>query len=707
MPDLLFELGCEELPATFVKRAFQQLEAEIVRRLDESGLGHGASRSMGTPRRLIVGVEKIDASQKDQKKETRGPSIKAAFDESGAPTKALEGFCRSAGVTPKDLRNDGEYVWADKEIKGRPATEVLAEVIPAAIRALTFDKTMRWGQSRMRFARPVRWMLASLDGKLVSFDVEGVPTGLTSRGHRFDSPAPFQAKTWDTLASGLRKRNVEPDPAAREKLVREQAAKVASGSPELPAALVEENVYLTEWPVCHEGTFPESYLELPEPVLVTAMAKHERFFPVRGKDGRLLPKFVSVRNAGDEATVRSGNEWVLNARFNDAKFFYDEDKRTTLAGFLEKTRRMAFQEKLGSVLDRSARLADLTAAVYTAAGGDPTGIEDARQAGHYAKADLSTGLVGELASLQGMVGADYGRREGLPEATWMAIGAQYDVTTAAALPSGRARTTALSLVVADQLDKLAGFLGIGLVPSGSSDPYGLRRAVTMLIEAAWALSESHPFRGYDNLWKEACAGYARHLPAVALDSEAAGKALVEIFLGRYDALLTNIDYDVRLAVAEAMVEERHPTARVEKILDPVRFLACCRVAQSVKTMPALVQALARPSSILAAARKKGLGQEVDAAYAKPPMTLIGLADGIISENFAMDWAEAWNALSAGEVEHAAGLLAGLAAPINAFFEGRMVLTDDEAQRRSNFEALVAVERTLNHVADFGRIVIEG
>lgn len=707
MPDLLFELGCEELPANCVKRAYEQLEAEIVRRLDEAGLAHGPSRSMGTPRRLLVGVEGVAAGQADTRKETRGPSVKAAFDAEGVPTKALEGFCRSNGVTPADLRNDGEYLWADKEVKGRTAKEVLAEVLPAAVKAMTFDKTMRWGQGRMRFARPVRWLLASLGGQVVGFEIEGVESGLQSRGHRFDFPAPFAAKTWDSLLAGLRKRHVEPDPAVREKLIREQAAKVASGTPELSPALVDENVFLTEWPVCHEGTFPASYLELPEPVLVTAMAKHERFFPVRGKDGRLAAKFVSVRNAGEEKSVRAGNEWVLNARFNDAKFFYDEDKRSDLDSFLEKTRRMAFQEKLGSVHDRVARLADLTAAVYLAAGGDPAQVEDARLAGTYAKADLSTGLVGELASLQGLVGAEYARREGLPDATCAAVGAQYDVAAAARLADGHARTTALALVAADQLDKLAGFLGVGLVPTGSSDPYGLRRAVTMLIEAAWAVGGTTTFHGYDVLWKEACQGYAAHLPSVVLDTEAAGLALVDIFVGRYEALLTEFDYDVRLAVAEATTDERHPTARVEKLLDPVRLKSCCQATQAVKADPALVQALARPSSILAAARKKGLGQEVDAAYAKSPIALIGLADGIISEDFAMDWAEAWASLLGGDASQATRMLASLAGPINAFFEGRMVLTDDDAQRRNNFEVLVAVERTLNQVADFGRIVIEG
>lgn len=706
MPDLLFELGCEELPATAVRRAYEQLEREIVQRLDEAGLAHGPSRSIGTPRRLIVGVSGIAAAQEDQKKETRGPSVKAAFDDSGAPTKALEGFCRSAGVTPQELRNDGEYVWATKEVLGRTAGAVLAEVLPAAVRALSFDKTMRWGQSRMRFARPIRWMLASLGGELVPFEIEGVASGLESRGHRFDFPKPFAAKTWDTLVSSLRKKHVEPDPVEREKKIREQALKVASGTPELPPALVDENVFLTEWPTCHEGTFPESYLSLPEPVLITAMAKHERFFPVRGPDGRLVAKFVSVRNSGDEKAVRSGNEWVLNARFNDAKFFYDEDLRTDMASFLDKCKRMTFQEKLGSVFDRSARLADLTAAVYQAAGGNAGGVDNARLAGQYAKADLSTGLVGELASLQGLVGADYARREGFPEASWMAIGSQYDVATAAHLPEGEARTTGLALLIADQLDKLAGFLAIGSVPSGSSDPFGLRRAATMLIEAAWSLNATRPFRGYEALWKEALKGYEGIVPTLAGDHETPTAALVDIFAGRYDAMLTEFDYDVRAAVAESVLDERHGS-RNERLLDPARFQASCRVAQAVKGQPALVQALARPSSILAAARRKGLGDEVDHSYGKSSFALVGLTDGIVTEELAMDWAEAWEAFLAGEVEHVLGLLYSMSGPINAFFDGRMVLTDEEAQRRFNIDVLVAVERTVSQVADFGKLVLEG
>ena len=487
MPELLLELGCEELPASFVRKAYGDLQSAITSRLDETGIAFGAAQSLGTPRRLIVRVEDVTERQPDVEKDQRGPGLTAAFDADGNPTKALEGFCRSQGASISDLRKEGDYVWLTKTIAGKPTVEVLSTLLPDAIKALSFDKSMRWGTLRMRFARPIRWILAAFDSHPISFEIDGIQAGIESRGHRFNYPENFVAKTFDQLVSQLRNREVEPDPAVRESRIREGALSVAGGKPDMPDALVDENVFLTEWPTAIEGAFRTEFLELPVPVLVIAMAKHEKMFPVRDDREQLTNKFVSIRNGGVDEVVKDGNAWVLNARFNDAKFFYDEDRKHSLQDFLEKTRAIVFQDKLGTVRQRAYRLAELGKKVASATGAGAEEQEMAEKAGLYAKADLPTGLVSELPALQGLIGGEYARREGLPDAVCWAIASHYDLARNPKVDCEGVRT-AVRLSIADQLDKLVGYLGIGQAPSGSSDPYGLRRAATILIEACASLA---------------------------------------------------------------------------------------------------------------------------------------------------------------------------------------------------------------------------
>ncbi|RYG32274.1 glycine--tRNA ligase subunit beta, partial [bacterium] len=357
MPELLLEVGCEELPATFVRKAFLDLAARVGAELVGAGLRESAeaTTTLGTPRRLIVVFGNVSDRQSDREERLRGPSITAAYNPDGTPSKALEGYCRKQGVDPAEVENDGQYVWVTKRIAGRHAGEILIEALPRAIRGLSFEKSMRWGSSRMRFARPIRWILASFDGGAVNFEIEGVASGLESRGHRFYAPEPFSAPNAGKLMDELRARFVEPDPEERRKRILAGAPAVAEGIPDLPEALVDENVHLTEWPTAIRGEFPASFLELPEPVLVTAMAKHERMFPIRDAEGKLTNAFVFVRNSGEDDTVRRGAEWVLNARFNDARFFFDEDKKKTLDDFLAATETIVFQEKLGTVRKRADR----------------------------------------------------------------------------------------------------------------------------------------------------------------------------------------------------------------------------------------------------------------------------------------------------------------------------------------------------------------
>ncbi len=686
MPHLLFELGCEELPASSIRRAAAQLESEIVKRLDAASVPRGASRSLGTPRRLIVGVDDVAAQQPDLPREQRGPAVKAAFDADGKPTKALEGFCRGQGVDPSAVEVEGDYVWVRQTVPGRPTREILAEALEAAVRAVSFDKTMRWAHGRFRFARPIRWMLACFGGELVQVEIEGVSSGLKSRGHRFNHPGEFEARSFEELLVELRARDVEPDPAERERLIREGAHRAATGEPVMSAALVEENVFLGEWPTPLEGEFPAEYLELPEPVLVTVMAKHERFFPVRGADGRLTNRFVSVRNGGQEADVRKGNQWVLNARFNDARFFFEEDKKALLDDFLARTEAMSFQVKLGSVRRRCDRLEHLARSVAEWSGADESEASLAAEAGLYAKADLATGLVSELDELQGQVGAEYARRESRSDAVCAALAGQYGLGPWES-PTTAGDRTALRLVMADHLDKLAGYLGLGFAPSGSSDPYGLRRSVTVLIEVAWAWGGRIP--GFEPVFEAALAGYAGQ--GVELDAEKARASLAEVFAGRYESLLASHRYDLVQAACL-------PGA----LLTPREVLTRLRALEKACADPAFVQTATRPSNILAAAAKNGVdfdGWDRSRLGSAEAEALLAAAEAQLPLTRS--------ALAAEDPAGLVGAVLPLVSVVNAFFDATMVMVEDTAVRDARLGALGVARQAFETIGDFTKVVVEG
>lgn len=681
MAELLFELGVEELPASFVAGASRQLADEIQARLTEERVGFGGVEVFSTPRRLIVAVHGLDSMQPDSTKDMRGPGVKAAYDANQQPTPALLGFCRGQGVDPKDLRTEGDYVWVTKHISGKPTSELLPAILEGAVRALKFDKTMRWGTARMRFARPIRWILAALDGQLVEMSIESVTSGLTSRGHRFNFPEEFEARTLDQLLTELRSRNVEPDPLVRRERILSETKQAASGSPVMTEELLDENTHLSEWPSALEGEFKSDFLELPEPVLITAMAKHERFFPVRGTDGKLLNRFISIRGGGEEATVRSGNEWVLNARFNDAKFFFDEDKKLTFDDFLARTDRMSFQEKLGSVRQRADRLAALCAYQASAMGLDP---ETARLAGLYAKADLSTGLVSELSSLQGVIGGEYARRAGMPSEVADAIACQYRLSDLA--NDATSPILGMLLARADQLDKLAGYLGLGLAPSGSSDPYGLRRAATFLIEAGWT------WPGLASGDLEAITTACRLIQEAGLPNDAAKavELLQEIYIGRYKALLSDHRYDL----VEAAMMESEPTELLNS--SSVRFRVLALELGASDT--AFVQAATRPLNIVAAARKKS----IDIPSHLPNPSDLDSAEGIQ----LLEAGEAAAAQSAKTPEDLISTLRKLQAPIDVFFDSTMVMVEDERVRSARLAMLDHVGRTLLRAGDWTKVVLE-
>jgi len=695
MPELLLEVGCEELPASFVRKSVAQLQTRVRELLAEAGLLGEASGAedvaFGTPRRMIVSFPYVKERQADETKEMRGPAVKGAFGADGMPTNALLGFCRGQGVDLANIRNDGAYVWVSKHIAGQPAAQLLGEILTKAIRGLTFDKAMRWGSGRQRFARPIRWILASFDGQVIPFEVEGVAAGTESRGHRFYAPAPFTALTAKDLIAGLRDRFVEPDPEVREFMIRDGIANAAEGVPIVEDDLVDENVFLTEWPTAIEGTFPESLLNLPEPVLIIAMAKHERMFPVRSEDGKLTNRFVFIRNSGEDETVRRGSEWVLNARFNDARFFFAQDQKFGMEDFLAQTERIVFQEKLGTVRARADRLVRLAGWIADATGASSEERALAETAAKFAKADLATGLVSELSSLQGAIGAEYAAREGFAPGVVLALATQYDLSKIPAEDTPETRT-ALRLSIVDQLDKLAGYLGSGLEPTGSSDPFGLRRCATVLIEAAWRWNGALP--PYDEML-DAALGIYRDA-GLTLDAAGAQAAFADVFRARYTSLLP----DVRFDILEAAKLPDHPWEVT--LPQGVRFRT--EVLAQLAGNALLVQTATRPLNLVAAAKKKGLAYafEDPLRHVTPDALDSDLGHALL-ELTARQEDAVFRAARERDVAGLATLIEGLVEPVNAFLEGTMIMVDEEAVRFARLTLLHAVSLQFLAAGDFTRI----
>ncbi|MCD6554027.1 MAG: glycine--tRNA ligase subunit beta [Anaerolineae bacterium] len=484
----LLEIGVEELPAGDLTSAIAQLKELAPNLLDELRLDHGAVRVTGTPRRLVVSVENLSPRQRDVEQIVKGPPARIGFAD-GQPTRAAQGFARAQGVPVESLEvrevDGGQYVVALKVETGQPASAVLAENLPRLIAGLRFPLSMRWNESGVTFSRPIRWIVALLGEEVIDFEYAGVRSGRTTRGLRpLRSPELTISRAEDYFTT-VEAHGIVVDVDQRRASIAEQitrlAAEVDGTIPDDPA-LLDEVTNLVEQPTALRGEFDPKYLALPRDVLITVMKKHQRYFPVVDESGDLLPYFIAVRNGDSEHldVVRHGNEEVLTARFADVDFFFRADTRQPLEAFLPRLDTLTFQEKLGSVLDKAHRLEKLAPELGELLGLTPDEMETTRRAVHLCKADLATQMVIELTSLQGVMGREYALRGGESEAVAQAIFEHYLPRFAGdALPAGK---PGIVIGLADRLDSLVGLFAVGLVPTGSADPYGLRRAALGLVQ---------------------------------------------------------------------------------------------------------------------------------------------------------------------------------------------------------------------------------
>ena len=487
--DFLVEIGTEELPPRSLGELSRAFAEGIASGLDGLGVAHGQVEAFATPRRLTVRVRRVAARQADQEIRRQGPAVSAAFDTAGQPTRAALGFAAACGTRVDALRRadgpKGPVLLHVAVQPGRDTVELLPGIVTRSLEQLPIARRMRWGAGEAEFVRPVHWVVMLLGAAVVPCEVLGVTAGAHSRGHRFHAPRPLRITSPARYESILHDRgHVIADAAVRRERIRAgvaEAADAIGGVAVIDDALLEEVTALLEWPAPLVGRFDERFLELPAEVLIATMQDHQRYFPVRDRAGGLMPWFVAVANieSRDPAQVRAGNERVIRPRLADAAFFWETDRREPLAARLGRLERVTFQARLGSLADKARRIRSLAAPIAAAIGGEVTFAE---RAAELAKCDLLTSMVGEFPELQGVMGAYYARLDGEPDEVAAAIAEHYQPRHAGdVLPATR---SGMAVAVADRLDTIVGIFAIDQRPSGTRDPFGLRRAALGVLRMA-------------------------------------------------------------------------------------------------------------------------------------------------------------------------------------------------------------------------------
>lgn len=687
MSEFLLEILAEEIPAGVLSQARNDLlrglaDGLAAERIDGTFFAHSTSR------RLVLFSRDLPEVQEDHEVEAIGPSVKVAYDGEGRPTRAAEGFARGQGVAVEALRvvatPKGEYVAVRKVVEGRFTSEVLGEVIPAVVAKMSFPRMMRWGSGQDTWIRPVHSVVCLLDGLVVPLSLFGVESGRTTSGHRTLAPGRIVVVGVDDYLAKLRSAFVEPDYGVRRRTLLEKAGALAAEvgcTAGDDAALLDTLAHLVEWPGLVRGSFDPAYLELPEEILVTAMREHQKVLPTRDADGALAERFLAVADhAGDpKGHIVRGNEWVLNARFADARFFWDDDGKVPLEARVPRLSRLSFQEKLGDTLRKTERVEALAARLASDLG-VAGAASDAARAARLARADLVTDMVREFPDLQGVVGGLYARRDGENEAVWQAV---YDHYRPAGADDALPRAAVGRVVgLADRLDTLAGFFALGLVPTGSRDPYALRRAalgvVRILLEGGLRL----------DLPAAIAAARSLHEVAGATEEEVAA-SLHPFLLERLRFLLERRGF--RHDEIESVL-----TTECPDVTDAAeRVAAVGRVRRQADFGP-LAASFKRVQNILVQAGATSGGQIDPALMSEDAERQLAgdffQARGILDE------------LVAGRrYDEALSVMASLGPVLDRFFVDVMVLVDDAAVKGNRLALLAAMRDQFFRVARLSEI----
>lgn len=691
--ELLFEIGTEELPAPFVAPALRDLSEGAARLLKEARLAYASIRTLGTPRRLVLHVAGLADHQEAMVTAVMGPSKAVGYDAHRQPTKAAVGFAASQRVSLDALEvratPKGEYLFAVKREPGRRAASLLPEILTQLLERLAFPKAMRWNASGVRFARPVRWLLCLYQGKALPVRWGGLSATDRTFGHRFlSSGKPLRVPDFRSYAKALDKAWVMVEPDRRRAWIETQLATIArkkGGLLHRDEGLLEQAVFAVEHPYAIAGAFRKDYLTLPKDVLVTVMKEQQGYFSLVTESGALLPVFIAVTNMAksQETVVRAGNERVLAARLADARFFFDEDRRIRLEARVEKLRGVTFHQKLGSLHQKVERLMTLAPRLaYTL--GDPGGGETCRQAAKLSKADLTSAMVGEFPTLQGIMGREYARHDGESDLVANAIGEHYLPRFADDVIPPSFPGKVLSL--ADRLDSLTAFFTVGLIPSGSEDPYALRRHATavirILLEGGLSLNLTVAVQETLALLKN---------QGIALEEK--GAAELQRFFGERFRYYCREQLKLRDDVVEAVL------ANVGSVFDPLPLRARAEALQAFAARPefeSLVIACKRAENITKASRE----DHVDPTLLHEPVEKDLHAALVATEELIAALIEE------AQFDEALDRLASLKRPIDAFFDGVMVMTEDEPIRKNRLALLVRIRNLFRRYADFSKIQVE-
>ena len=681
MNKFLFELGLEEIPADMIPGALDQMCDSCEKLLEESQIGFESLQRWASPRRLIVQLEGLPDSQSEREEVVLGPSQSVAYDQDQKPTKALEGFARKGGVAVADMEvvdtPKGNYVSYRKTIPGRPLVEILQEMLPEVLNSISWPKNMYWKESRFRFIRPLRWYLALLNDQALPFEFEGIQADNATRGHRILGEATIRIPDVDHYLDSLRENYVLVDPEERKAKI---AAEIKQAVPDqlrvLPDPdLLELVVHLNEYPTVICGGFDQKFLKLPQEVLVTVMRHHQKYFSVIDEKEQIQPYFLTVVNThGDpDGKIRGGHEKVLKARLEDAAFFWETDRQETLKDRVEHLNQVVFQETLGTYHAKTERIRDLCAALEK--------NEHLDTAALLCKVDLTTDMVREFPELQGVMGGLYARDEGYPEEVCQAISEHYKPVSLDE-ESPASRLGAL-LSIADKLDTIVGCFAIGIVPTGSNDPFALRRhaqgviKVLLDLELEWSV---------EWLVKRAQENFAAELK---------GQEITEILVGFMERRVRHIfqekkvAYDVLNAVLAVDIRSVHDAYRRARALAEIRDQA---------DFEALAIAYKRTKNILA---KQAIDlPELDEARLADP------EEQALFDAYSKIRPDVEAKVNEGDYEAALRKIASLRETVDAFFDKVLVMTDDEGLRNNRLRLLHDISQLFLSIADISEVVRE-
>jgi glycyl-tRNA synthetase beta chain len=702
--ELLFEVGCEEIPAGMLSKAAEELRTNIEKLLSAESLSEGVTvETFGAPRRLTAWVRGLLAKQSDVETEVTGPPKSVAYDAVGAPTRAALSFAEKQGVHVSDLyivqTPKGEYL-AAKQIKlGRTAAQILTAILPRAVHDLTWPRSMTWtGLEGARFIRPIRWVVAVLDSKPLKLSVVGVPAGDTTRGHRFLGSSSIRVKNFVDYEKRLHSNGVIVRPAKRqEKIEKELAAHAKRRNFHVheDAALRKLVAYLNEYPTVIQGDFDAGFLSLPDEILVTVMRDHQKYFAVEKKNGDLAPHFLAVMNAAGDAKgiIRAGHERVLRARFADAQFFWTSDQKCRLADYLPKLERVTYESRLGSYRDKVERIRSIArwfTEQWFNLGMLQAHVAEADRAAELAKCDLATEMVREFPELQGIVGGLYARAQGEPVEVADAV---YDHYRPVGLDDPIPRNlTGCAVALADKFDSVVGCFAVGVVPTGSSDPYALRRAALGIVKII--LDKKLPV-------------------SLSLSIGAAAKALVTLKPKRGVSPAQEAQIlDFILDRAKFVFREREGfgydevsavfRAGADDLVDAQKRLVALKTIRKSKNFEPLAVSFKRIRKILEKANIPAEdGRHVNSDLFDSP------AERELYSAVRDAASRVQSQKRAGKYQEALEVIAGLRKAVDQFFDGVMVMVENEAVRNNRLALLAELLREFTTVADFSEIGGEG